>query len=1360
MTQKTRTILRRVVIVCSIILAVAFVTTVTVDLGPPLRNLAEEQGTRFLDGRRMHIGRLSVRLWNGKFQVHDLMIDGLEPTSPPFFTAKRIDVGLAWGPMLQRRVVLDNIEMSDWRMVVEQFPDGRHSFPKFRTAASTGPRRWTTTLSYVRAYRGEFTFNDYGTPWGIVAPNIDVTVARPGDEYVGTAKFSNGLTTMMNYVPFRTDMESTFTVDSGRLLMKRIDLRTPMATSVLRGDVNLNYWPEQMFEVKSTIDFPKAREIFFANDTFTLSGTGYFDGFFHLFREPTPEGPSESRISRELKGTFSSAVAGVNQYRFPNLRGDVRWSPETLAVTNATADAYGGRSRFTYTMSPLNRRGVPATMVFDTEYESVSLSQLSDLYELEGLRLAGTINGRNRMEWRSGRFGAGTWEGRVQFVPPAGAQLASRQVPADAIEARAALGEPVGPFSSHTPLDPVPIGGEIVYERGPEWIDIGPSRIATPETYVEFEGRTAYGERSRIPFHVTSWDWQESDRVFAGLLTALGSPTNAIPIGGYGTFDGVLFDNVRRPRIEGMFAGERMRAFDVVWGSARGTAVIENNYADVKDVVITSGDSTVHTDGRYSIGFPRRDGGEEIDARVRIIRRPIADLRHAFGLDDYDLDGTFSGEFRVYGSYLTPYGFGTMGITDGVAYGEPFDTAIAGVRLEGQGVTLDNIQIVKGNGRATGAAYVGWNGTYSFNLDARNMALESLALTSGSTVPLSGLLDFTAGGSGTFEQPKYDVRGTLRDFFVADEGIGQVIGDLNIDGKLLTLKLEAASARLAVSGAGKIALTPEMDAELSFSVADTSLDPYIRAFQPQLSPYTTAIASGNIRVVGELANIDQLVVDTTVDRLDVRLFDYAIRNAAPIRLALDRHSVRIQDMRLVGQDTQLDVSGFVNLHDERIAVRATGDANLGILQGFVSNIRSSGRAALKASFEGPMRDPLVSGTMTIEGGRIRHFGLPHALENIGGVVRFDTRTVRLDEVTARLGNGDVRFGGAIGIDGYRLGRLDVTMDGTGMRLRFPEGMRSLVDAQLALEGTPEAATLSGNVLVRDAVYEREFEGGGNLLDLTAGGPAGVAASAPTTTIPLRYQVRITAPSTLQVDNNTFRLVASANLDLIGTYDRPLLAGRAEVQRGEIIFEGRRYRVTRGTIDFNNPTRIEPYLDVEAETNVRVPGETYRITIRATGTPDRLTPVFDADPPLPEYEVLALLFGGTTPGEDPELRQFTTGVTSQQALLTERAARLVTGVVSSEVGRVVEQTFGVDTFQLTPSLVDPNQQSSRLDPAARITIGKRLSDRIYLTYSRSLSSSTRDQIILLEFDQTDRYSWILSRNEDGTYALDVRLRRTF
>ena len=673
----------------------------------------------------------------------------------------------------------------------------------------------------------------------------------------------------------------------------------------------------------------------------------------------------------------------------------------------------------------------------------------------------------------------------------------TRRIPIERIDAEARLGKQWGPFDNTLPTEPVPVAAEIAYALGPNGIDLGPSRVATPSTYVEFEGRTAYGDTSRMPFHVSSADWQESDRILAGLMTAFGNPTNAIPIGGYGTFDGIMLNSFSRPRIEGTFAGERMRAFDVVWGAAKGSTVIENNYADVKDVVITSGDSTITTDGRFSLGYPRKDNGEEINARIRIIKRPLSDLRHAFLLDDYPVDGQLSGEYHLYGAYTRPYGFGNMTIVDGVAYREPFETATASLRFEGQGVRLDNIVVDKGGGRGTGAAYVGWDSTYQFNFDAQRIPVESLAVAqSPNAPPLSGLLDFTAGGSGTFDAPRYDVHGTVRDFFVADEGIGTVTGDININNELMALKLEAASPRLAVSGSGTVALTEQMDADLSFTVADTSLDPYMRAFDPALSPYTTAIASGNIRVVGELADIDHLLVDTTVDKLDLRLFDYRLRNAVPIRMALDRHSMRVTDMRLIGDDTQLDVSGVVDLHNERIAMRANGAANLGILQGFVPNIRSTGQASLQATLDGPMRTPLVSGTMTIEDGRIRHFDLPHALENISGVVRFDSRGVTLDEVTAQLGGGPVQFGGRIGIEGYRPGRLDVTMNGQNMRLRYPEGMRSVVDANLNLQGTVDSPTLGGTIIVRNALYTKRFDTGGGLGDLTGSASAQAAGVHP------------------------------------------------------------------------------------------------------------------------------------------------------------------------------------------------------------------------------------------------------------------------
>ena len=56
----------------------------------------------------------------------------------------------------------------------------------------------------------------------------------------------------------------------------------------------------------------------------------------------------------------------------------------------------------------------------------------------------------------------------------------------------------------------------------------------------EFEGRTAFGDRSEIPFNVSSIDWQESDRLMASFMTAFGKPTGEIAVGGRGQLNGVM----------------------------------------------------------------------------------------------------------------------------------------------------------------------------------------------------------------------------------------------------------------------------------------------------------------------------------------------------------------------------------------------------------------------------------------------------------------------------------------------------------------------------------------------------------------------------------------------------------------------------------------------------------------------------------------------------------------------------------------------------------------------------------------------------------------------------------------------------
>jgi TamB, inner membrane protein subunit of TAM complex len=641
-------------------------------------------------------------------------------------------------------------------------------------------------------------------------------------------------------------------------------------------------------------------------------------------------------------------------------------------------------------------------------------------------------------------------------------------------------------------------------------------------------------------------------------------------------------------------------------------------------------------------------------------------------------------------------------------------------------------------------------------------------------MPLSGLMHFTASGTGTFEAPRYDVKVRVDDLYVKDEGVGQVTGTLGTRNEVMTIELNAASPRLTAIGSGRIAMTPEMDASLTLQFSNTSLDPYLRLFESRdrpLSPYTVAVASGTVRAVGELADVDHLVVELCVDMLDLKLFDYQLREKAlqpgeagacsapaPIELALNQHVAEIRRFRLVGEGTELQLGGSINIPDSTIDVQASGDANLGILQGFFRDLRSSGNATLKASVRGQANAPVFAGNARINNGRIRHFSLPHSLEAINGTLSFDAGGIRVDDVSARLASGDVRFGGRIGLTGFAPSQLNLTAAGERMRIRYPEGFQSEIAADLQLVGDYLSPLLKGTITVQEGVWSRRFEVTPDLFNLR-GEPAATGGAAPTRTLPVRFDLQINADRTLRVQNNLMNMTATADLRLQGTYDRPQLFGQAEIDRGDVVFEGNRYVITRGTLAFSNPARIEPYIDVEAETRVRSVDQTYRITLVFSGTPTNIAASFSADPPLPTANIFQLLLGQTADVRDAELQSLNPQAAeeSEKELLRIISARLLGGQISAPVQRGLEKTLGVTSVQISPSI---GSETDPLTPSARLIISQRISNRAYLTYARALGTVVRDQIIVLEYDQNDRVGWVLTQTGDRTFAIDFRVRHRF
>ena len=292
---------RAVVFILAVLVSVVagvLVAVFSVDLGPELRELAEREGSKFME-RELRIGRLSAKFTPGEFLLEDLVIAGRAPSDRPFFKAKTITVKVPWWSIFTRELVIESVLLTDWEMVIETWQGGRHNFPKVTPKnPRKGPPPFITTVRSVLATRGHFIYDDHGAPWSTTAPDLSVQLVKnPIDNnYLGRATFSKGVVQIMNYQPFALAMRSRFKLQGGKVSFDRIDLDSDGARSVAVGDVDLGRWPEQLYQVRSTIDFPTQKDIFFHGQKFNVSGTGEFTGTFHLFKG-----------GRELKGTFSSS---------------------------------------------------------------------------------------------------------------------------------------------------------------------------------------------------------------------------------------------------------------------------------------------------------------------------------------------------------------------------------------------------------------------------------------------------------------------------------------------------------------------------------------------------------------------------------------------------------------------------------------------------------------------------------------------------------------------------------------------------------------------------------------------------------------------------------------------------------------------------------------------------------------------------------------------------------------------------------------------------------------------------------------------------------------------------------------------
>jgi len=190
-------------------------------------------------------------------------------------------------------------------------------------------------------------------------------------------------------------------------------------------------------------------------------------------------------------------------------------------------------------------------------------------------------------------------------------------------------------------------------------------------------------------------------------------------------------------------------------------------------------------------------------------------------------------------------------------------------------------------------------------------------------------------------------------------------------------------------------------------------------------------------------------------------------------------------------------------------------------------------------------------------------------------------------------------------------------------------------------------------------------------------------------------------------------------------------------------------VARGDINFANPFRLDPVVNVEASTTI----QQYEITLNFNGPASKLTLAYRSDPPLPANDIVTLLALGQT-SQESTLRSASgaqSGTSGASALLSE--------AVSSQVGGRLEKLFGITNFRVDPGLTSVGSTGTSQNAAARVTVQQQVTRNLTVTYVSNVGS-TQQQVIQVEYNVSRNVSIVALRDYNGTFGIDLKIKKRF
>jgi translocation and assembly module TamB len=908
----------------------------------------------------------------------------------------------------------------------------------------------------------------------------------------------------------------------------------------------------------------------------------------------------------------------------------------------------------------------------------------------------------------------------------------------------------------------IPITGTVALRANRGLFDIQQVNLQTPATRLSATGQFSYENDSNLQVDLASTDAAELQAVLisSGLLPEVEEQLRSYGIGlaGQLAFNGNIRGRLSAPEVNGKFSLGSLIVNGIEVGAL--SASIAMNATEMR---VADGQLSERDGGGVRFSLVSLRNGENntsleatldrVSARTLLALLPFSgDQRVAS-----DTEGDLSGQIKISGIPNAMNGSANLTLGPGRLAGEPLEGMTARATFNGPNVNVESVDVRLGSGHIVASGNLNMESkAFDFQGRAENIQLARLAALGSrpGLAAVAGTANFTAHVSGSLgeENSNYQVTfdGEGRDVTINGSPAGTVALKGRTENQQLNITLTTGVLGQAQTVTAQINLASDvLPATIETTLANADLTNLFQIMLPKTAGVRiSGRANGTIRASGNLIDDDDnfslagLSGEANFSELSFRVEDIQLAATTPLVVRFTPSEVAFQAARFTGPGSNIVLDGtLASGAGGRQNLNVNGDLNLRVLNGLSPDFFSSGTAEVAIRINGTFEDPRVIGTASVNNGSVSVLlgNERWTVANLNTAVRFTANQAQIDSLNGTIGGGRVSATGGALLDGFTVSAFRVNVRGTNLTVPFPEDFRSTLDADVEIRGSSREQLIGGVVNLRRTEYTQDIELA-DIINTRRGESIEQGTEIELTQTALFTALRVEGRNALVVRNNLADLVGSVSLQLDGPVNDPTISGRITATSGTLNFRNDRYEITRALLDLAPGRNLDPIINIQGESQIRG----YRVIVSLSGPLSQPQAAVRSEPALPQADVVALITTG----------QLSAGDTSTSILgqseVGAATSLLTDALINAPAQRATSKLFGLTRFEINPVIGG----TAGSTPGARLTLGRRISKEVTVTYSTNVTSDP-NQILALEYRVSDRLSFIAQYEQASTRRLSAR-----